>query len=41
MKDILKGIPDKREDKNTSIDDKKLQGKVTNTFVKGVELFKL
>ena len=27
--------------KNTSIDDKKLQGKVTNTFVKGVELFKL
>ena len=27
--------------KNTSIVDKKLQGKVTNTFVKGVELFKL
>ena len=27
--------------KNTSIDDKKLQGKVTNTFIKGVELFKL
>ncbi len=27
--------------KNTSIDDKKLQGKVTNTFVKGKELFKL
>jgi len=27
--------------KNTSIEDKKLQGKVTNTFVKGVELFKL
>ena len=27
--------------KNTSIDDKKLQGKVTNTFVNGVELFKL
>jgi len=27
--------------KNTSIDDKKLQGKATNTFVKGVELFKL
>jgi len=27
--------------KNTSIDDKKLQGKVINTFVKGVELFKL
>ena len=27
--------------KNTAIEDKKLQGKVTNTFVKGVELFKL
>ena len=27
--------------KNTSIEGKKLQGKVTNTFVKGVELFKL
>ena len=27
--------------KNTSIEDKKLQGKITNTFVKGVELFKL
>jgi len=27
--------------KNTSIEDKKLQGKVTNTFVKGFELFKL
>jgi len=27
--------------KNTSIEDKKLQGKVTNTFVKGQELFKL
>jgi len=27
--------------KNTSIDDKKLQGKVINTFVNGVELFKL
>ena len=27
--------------KNTSIEDRKLQGKVTNTFVKGVELFKL
>ena len=27
--------------KNTSIDDKKLQGKVTNTFVNGAELFKL
>jgi len=27
--------------KNTSIEDKRLQGKVTNTFVKGVELFKL
>jgi len=27
--------------KNTSIDDKKLQGKVINTFVKGKELFKL
>ena len=27
--------------KNTCIEDKKLQGKVTNTFVKGVELFKL
>mgnify|MGYP000365526479 FL=1 len=27
--------------KNTSIDDKKLQGKVANTFVNGVELFKL
>ena len=26
--------------KNTSIEDKKLQGKVTNTFVKGKELFK-
>jgi dihydroorotase len=27
--------------KNTSIEDKKLQGKVTNTFVKGEELFTL
>ena len=27
--------------KNTSIEDKKLQGKVTNTFVNGKELFKL
>ena len=27
--------------KNTCIEEKKLQGKVTNTFVKGVELFKL
>ena len=27
--------------KNTSIEDRKLQGKVTNTFVKGKELFKL
>ena len=27
--------------KNTSIEDKKLQGKVTNTFVKGRELFKI
>ena len=27
--------------KNTAIEDKKLQGKVTNTFVKGLELFKL
>jgi dihydroorotase len=27
--------------KNTSIEDKRLQGKVTNTFVKGEELFKL
>jgi len=27
--------------KNTSIENKKLQGKVTNTFVKGQELFKL
>ncbi len=27
--------------KNTCIEDKKLQGKVTNTFVKGVELYKL
>ena len=27
--------------KNTSIENKKLQGKVTNTFVNGVELFKL
>ena len=27
--------------KNTCIEDKKLQGKVTNTFVKGKELFKL
>ena len=27
--------------KNTSIEDKRLQGKVTNTFVKGQELFKL
>jgi dihydroorotase len=27
--------------KNTSIEDKKLQGKVTNTFVKGKELFRL
>ena len=27
--------------KNTCIEDKKLQGKVTNTFVKGEELFKI
>ena len=27
--------------KNTSIENKKLQGKVMNTFVKGEELFKL
>ena len=27
--------------KNTSIEEKKLQGKVINTFVKGIELFKL
>jgi len=27
--------------KNTSIENKKLQGKITNTFVKGVELFKV
>ena len=27
--------------KNTSIEGKKLQGRITNTFVKGVELFKL
>ena len=27
--------------KNTSIEDKRLQGKVTNTFVKGKELFTL
>jgi Dihydroorotase and related cyclic amidohydrolases len=27
--------------KNTSIDDKKLQGIVTNTYVKGEELFKI
>ena len=27
--------------KNTSVENKKLQGKVTNTFVKGIELFKL
>ena len=27
--------------KNTSIEDKRLQGKILNTFVKGVELFKL
>ena len=27
--------------KNTSIENKKLQGKVINTFVKGKELFKL
>ena len=27
--------------KNTSIENKKLQGKVLNTFVKGKELFKL
>ena len=27
--------------KNTSIENKNLQGKVTNTFVKGEELFKL
>jgi len=26
--------------KNTPIEDKKLQGKVTNTFVNGEELFK-
>jgi len=27
--------------KNTSIENKKIQGKITNTFVKGVELFRL
>jgi dihydroorotase len=31
----------KSKSKNTSIENKKLQGKVTNTFVKGEELFKL
>jgi len=42
-------VPDERlsklseisKSKNTSIENKKLQGKVTNTFVKGEELFKL
>ena len=27
--------------KNTSIESKKLQGKVTNTFIKGEELYKI
>ena len=27
--------------KNTSIENKKLQGKVTNTFIKGIELYKI
>ena len=27
--------------KNTSIEGRKLQGKITNTFVKGEELFKI
>ena len=46
MKNINTNIIVKKEkliskSKNTSIEDKKLQGKVTNTFVKGKELFKL
>ncbi len=38
---IVKKEKIKSKSKNTSIDDKKLQGIVTNTFVKGIELFKI
>tara|TARA_B100000131_G_scaffold50924_1_gene45534 strand:+ start:2975 stop:4261 length:1287 start_codon:yes stop_codon:yes gene_type:complete len=38
---ILKKENLQSKSKNTSIDDKKLQGLVTNTYVKGVELFKI
>ncbi len=38
---MLLGAMRTLDEKNTSIEDKKLQGKVINTFVKGKELFKL
>ena len=38
---ILKKEKIVSKSKNTSIDDKKLQGQVLNTFVKGEELFKI
>jgi len=38
---ILKKENLQSKSKNTSIDDKKLQGLITNTFVKGEELFKI
>ena len=38
---IVKKEDFQSKSKNTSIENKKLQGKVTNTFVKGEELFKL
>ena len=37
--ELYSTMPEEKE--NTSIEDKKLQGKVTNTFVKGEELFKI
>ena len=44
--DLYKPLVVKKEkivskSKNTCIDDKKLQGQVVNTFVKGEELFKI
>ena len=38
---ILKKENLQSKSKNTSIDDKKLQGLITNTYVKGEELFKI
>ena len=40
-RELAKQIDIQFKARNTSIENKKLQGKVINTFVKGVELFKL